>query len=43
MGALTWTRETTPFGEVAQVTGAGEAKLRFPGQYGDEESGLSYN
>ncbi|WP_162141155.1 RHS repeat-associated core domain-containing protein [Simiduia agarivorans] len=43
-GALVWEGRWSAFGELAVVDGATvENLLRFPGQYGDEESGLYQN
>ena len=42
-GALVWDRIQTPFGLDHSVTGAAATPVRFPGQYADAESGLSYN
>jgi len=40
---LVWDTAFTPFGEVAQVSAGVTENLRFPGQYADAETGLSYN
>ena len=42
-GALVWDRIQTPFGLDHSVTGPAATPVRFPGQYADGESGLSYN
>ena len=42
-GAPAWDGVFGPFGEVISVTGALAQNLRFPGQYHDSESALSYN
>ena len=42
-GALVWDRIQTPFGLDHSVTGPAATPVRFPGQYADSESGLSYN
>ena len=42
-GALVWDRLQTPFGLDYSVTGPAATPVRFPGQYADSESGLSYN
>lgn len=42
--AVVWDGEYEPFGKVVEVSGGGETqRLRFPGQYEDEESGYYYN
>ena len=43
-GTAVWSAESLPFGErsVASISGL-ENPLRFPGQYGDGETGYSYN
>lgn len=38
-----WSIETGAFGDSAAITGTATNNLRFPGQYADGESGLSYN
>ena len=42
-GTLVWDRIQTPFGLDHSVTGPAATPVRFPGQYVDAESGLSYN
>ncbi len=42
-GAVTWDARFEPFGESVAIYGALSQNLRFPGQYADSESGLSYN
>ena len=42
-GTLVWDRIQTPFGLDHSVTGPAATPVRFPGQYADGESGLSYN
>ena len=42
-GAIAWDGVFAPFGETHAVTGTLAQNLRFPGQYADSESGLSYN
>jgi RHS repeat-associated protein len=42
-GAKVWGGEFRAFGELTAETGAWENRLRFPGQYFDEESGSYYN
>ena len=43
-GAIIWDGGiTTPFGEAVSTAGAFTQNLMFPGQYADEETGLSYN
>lgn len=42
-GTLVWDRTQTPFGLDHSVTGPAATPVRFPGQYADAESGLSYN
>jgi len=42
-GAIVWRREQAPFGETTLERGAQGEELRFPGQYKDTETGLSYN
>jgi RHS repeat-associated protein len=41
--AITWDRVQDPFGNTHSLSGASQNPLRFPGQYADEESALSYN
>jgi len=41
--AIVWDGQFDPFGEEVALTGLATLPLRFPGQYADEESGLSYN
>ena len=41
--AVVWQGHQTPFGTVEETTATIEQLARFPGQYFDEESGLSYN
>lgn len=41
--AVVWQADYKPFGEVVITTAVIENNLRFPGQYFDAESGLSYN
>lgn len=41
--AVVWQGHQTPFGVVEETTATIEQLSRFPGQYFDEESGLSYN
>ncbi|WNL45330.1 RHS repeat-associated core domain-containing protein [Dyella sp. BiH032] len=38
-----WPYQSNPFGEAAALTAGFEFKLRFPGQYFDQESGLHHN
>jgi RHS repeat-associated protein len=38
-----WPYQSNPFGEAAALTTGFEFKLRFPGQYFDQESGLHHN
>lgn len=38
-----WEGRQTPFGETEIITNQIEMNVRFPGQYYDQESGLSYN
>jgi len=40
---VVWDMRHGPFGEGASVTGSLAQNLRFPGQYADSESALSYN
>jgi RHS repeat-associated protein len=40
---VTWDRVQDPFGNTHSLAGAPQNPLRFPGQYADEESALSYN
>ncbi len=43
-GAIVWDGGiTTPFGEAVSTAGAFTQNLMFPGQYADEETGLSHN
>jgi RHS repeat-associated protein len=46
-GMMAWKSDLGPYGETIlgefQVTGNLDSSLRFPGQYGDSESGLNYN
>ncbi len=46
-GMMTWKSDLGPYGETIlgefQVTGNLDSALRFPGQYGDSQSGLNYN
>ena len=42
-GAIAWDGVFAPFGETHAITGTLAQNLRFPGQYADSESGLSYN
>lgn len=46
-GMMAWKSDLGPYGETIlgefQVTGNLDSALRFPGQYGDSESGLNYN
>ncbi len=42
-GAVVWSVDFTPFGGVHVQSGAQGSELRFPGQYFDGETGLSYN
>ena len=42
-GTVVWDRLQTPFGLDHAVTGTAATPVRFPGQYADGESGLSYN
>ncbi|MEO2174633.1 MAG: RHS repeat-associated core domain-containing protein [bacterium] len=41
--SVVWTMEQTPFGDVTIGTEGIQMPMRFPGQYADAESGLSYN
>ena len=41
--AIVWDAAVTPFGLVASITGTATNNQRFPGQYADAVSGLSYN
>jgi len=41
--SIAWDGQFEPFGEEFLITGLATMPLRFPGQYADEESGLSYN
>ena len=41
--ATVWEGRQTPFGETEVITNQIEMNVRFPGQYYDQESGLSYN
>ncbi|MGH9204288.1 MAG: RHS repeat-associated core domain-containing protein, partial [Vicinamibacterales bacterium] len=41
--ATVWDGQFEPFGEELLIAGAATMPLRFPGQYADEETGLSYN
>lgn len=41
--ATVWEGRQTPFGETEIITNQIEMNVRFPGQYYDQESGLSYN
>jgi len=38
-----WDGQFEPFGEEFLIAGAAAMPLRFPGQYADDETGLSYN
>jgi RHS repeat-associated protein len=40
---VSWDRTQTPFGETVTTSGSDSTALRFPGQYADGETGLSYN
>jgi hypothetical protein len=40
---VVWDMALAPFGTVAQLTAGVTENLRFPGQYADAETGLSYN
>jgi RHS repeat-associated protein len=40
---VTWDRVQDPFGNTHSLAGTAQNPLRFPGQYADEESSLSYN
>ncbi len=40
---VVWDAAFTPFGEEDSIIGAETNNWRFPGQYADDESGLSYN
>ncbi|WP_431686589.1 RHS repeat domain-containing protein [Hahella sp. NBU794] len=40
---VVWKTQQTPFGETVEETSSVVQPLRFPGQYADPESGLSYN
>ncbi len=40
---VVWDAAFTPFGEEDSIIGAETNHWRFPGQYADDESGLSYN
>ncbi|MFZ5929838.1 MAG: RHS repeat-associated core domain-containing protein [Pseudomonadota bacterium] len=42
-GAIAWDGVFAPFGETHAITGTLAQNLRFPGQYADSESGLSWN
>jgi RHS repeat-associated protein len=42
-GAVAWQLETRPYGDGVNITGSLTLNLRFPGQYHDDESKLSYN
>ena len=42
-GNEVWSVATTPFGQIAHQTGTVKQPLQFPGQYKDDETGLSYN
>ena len=43
-GAVVWRSETLPFGqELVALNAEKEHRMSFPGQYRDEESGMSYN
>ena len=42
-GAIAWDGVFAPFGETHATTGTLAQNLRFPGQYADSESALSYN
>ena len=41
--ATVWDGVFDPFGEEVAITGLGAMPMRFPGQYADDETGLSYN
>lgn len=41
--AVVWGASYEPFGEVTETTSVIENNIRFPGQYEDGETGLSYN
>src|SRR5690606_33996940 len=40
---VVWQADYEPFGEVTETISTVEMPLRYPGQFGDEETGLSYN
>lgn len=40
---VVWQMNASPFGEVALADSGVKQPLRFPGQYGDDETGYSYN
>jgi RHS repeat-associated protein len=42
-GAVVWSADYKPFGEVNITTNTITNNLRFPGQYFDAETGLNYN
>ncbi|MEQ1890561.1 MAG: RHS repeat-associated core domain-containing protein [Alphaproteobacteria bacterium] len=42
-GAIVWDGVFGPFGEAHAITGSLAQNLRFPGQYADSETALSYN
>ncbi len=42
-GAVVWSADYRPFGEVAMNNGTALNNFRFPGQYHDLETGLHYN
>jgi len=41
--ATVWDGVFDPFGEEVAITGLAAMPMRFPGQYADDETGLSYN
>jgi RHS repeat-associated protein len=42
-GAVVWSADYRPFGELSVSNATVENKFRFPGQYYDSETGLHYN
>lgn len=42
-GAVVWSADYKPFGEVSSGVSTVQNNLRFPGQYFDQETGLHYN
>ncbi len=40
---VVWQADYTPFGEVVETSNQTEYRLRFPGQYQDDETGFYYN